>query len=206
MLARSWAVGGGGLSGISGDKLRRGDLGPRAGDKTLIELARRGGATPLTEWSEFMDAFLSKLGVADREGGRSDAEADAEDAWSGLRMPLLGRGVLDDRTGGRGCECCWLFGLRAGGREERRPDLADEGETEGDGIGVVSDVEAKGVGVGEVEEVMERCWRDWAKSPSAAIVSPAPSLGSLDSLPSFFTCRGIGSATVYGLADGGAVT
>lgn len=72
----------------------------------LTELARRGGATPLAEWREFIDAFLRSVGVAEREG------VDAP--CSGLRRELPGRGVLGDLlTAG-------LKGL------EGRPGLGDE--------------------------------------------------------------------------------
>lgn len=33
----------------------------------LLEVVRRGGATPLADWSEFMEAFRRRAGVAERE-------------------------------------------------------------------------------------------------------------------------------------------
>jgi hypothetical protein len=57
---------------------------------------------PLTEWSEFIDAFRSKVGVADREDGTTEADV----LRRGLRIALLGRGEFGDRewsaTGFRG--------------------------------------------------------------------------------------------------------
>lgn len=52
----------------------------------LAELARRSGVTPLTERSEFVEAFLSRAGVPALDGDLTEEELD-----SGLRMALLGR-------------------------------------------------------------------------------------------------------------------
>lgn len=100
-----------GFSGNSGDMLLRGDLPDLGllGDKMLAELARRDGVTPLTECSEFMDAFLSRVGVADRDDGATEAE----ELRRGLRMALLGRGELGDFS------AAGLSGLGAAGRGER---------------------------------------------------------------------------------------
>jgi hypothetical protein len=99
-LATEWGVGIG-SAGSSGEMLLRGDLPVLGllGDRMLAELARRDGATPpLAECSEFMEAFRSRVGVADRDGGAMETE----ELRSGLRMALLGRGVLGERsaTGG----------------------------------------------------------------------------------------------------------
>jgi hypothetical protein len=82
-LATEWGVGECFGGGGSGDMLRRGDLPDLGllGDRTLAELARRDGGTPLAEWSEFIEAFLSKVGVADRDD------------------TLLGSGELGDFSG-----------------------------------------------------------------------------------------------------------
>lgn len=72
--------------------LLSGDLADRLGGEWLEELARRDGATPLTEWSEFMDAFLSRVGVAEREV--EPAQTDA--LRRGARIALRGRGAMDD--------------------------------------------------------------------------------------------------------------
>jgi hypothetical protein len=77
-----------GFSGDSGDRLR-GDLGVVM---MWTELARRCGATPLAEWSEFIEAFLSSVGVAERDGEWFEVEP-----FSGPRMALAGRGELGDR-------------------------------------------------------------------------------------------------------------
>jgi hypothetical protein len=116
-LATEWGVGIGSAGG-SGEMLLRGDLPVLGllGDRMLAELARRDGATPaFAECSEFMEAFRSRVGVADRDGGAMEAE----ELRSGLRMALPGRGVLGERSaaGGRG--------LAPAGREERG-DLAGE--------------------------------------------------------------------------------
>lgn len=91
-LATNSAVGAG-FAGIfsGGDTLLNGDLG----DKTLTELARRGGATPLAEWREFSEAFLSRVGVAEREG-EPFVEAPLRGLRIGLRIELPGRVVLGD--------------------------------------------------------------------------------------------------------------
>src|SRR5512140_3589332 len=91
-----------GLGGSSGDGSRSGDLG----DKRLTELARRGGATPLDECSEFSEAFLSRVGVAERDE---------------LRMELPGRGVLGER-------------LTAGFRGPETSGLGDRGPLAGDEV------------------------------------------------------------------------
>jgi hypothetical protein len=58
----------------------------------LAELERRGGATPLlAEWSEFRDAFRSRVGVPERDG-----VPIAVEPLRGLRIELPGRGVLGD--------------------------------------------------------------------------------------------------------------
>lgn len=88
-LAIELAVGGGGGRAISGGAAPRGDLGARI----LAELERRRGVTPLlAECSELRDAFLRRVGVAEREGVPLEP-------WRGLRMELPGRGVLGDRGG-----------------------------------------------------------------------------------------------------------
>lgn len=88
------------------------------GDRILAELARRGGATPLAEWSEFIDAFLRSVGVPEPVG--------VAPLLSGLRIALAGRGVLGDLL---------ILGLRglavALGRRERGEELAP-GEVEMD--------------------------------------------------------------------------
>lgn len=56
----------------------------------LIELERRGGATPLAECRELSDAFRSKVGVPEREG------VTFGEGWpfKGLRRAWLGRGEV----------------------------------------------------------------------------------------------------------------
>ncbi len=68
----------------------------------LTELARRGGATPLTECSEFSEALRSSVGVADRE--RSRPLADDEAPFRGLRgappprlLATLGERLIEGR-------------------------------------------------------------------------------------------------------------
>jgi hypothetical protein len=77
------------------------------GDKMLAELERRDGVTPLAECSEFMDAFRSKAGEAERVDGTVEAEA----LRRGLRMALPGRGEMGDLS------ATGLSGLGAAGRE-----------------------------------------------------------------------------------------
>ena len=127
--------------------LRRGDLPDLdwLGDKMLAALARRDGVTPLEEWSEFMDAFRSKVGVADRDEGATEAD----ELRRGLRMALPGRGELGElrlrlrltlsTTGLSG-----LSGFGAAGRGER---------------GVLAGEDAAGV-------VMARRFKDCARSPA----------------------------------------
>lgn len=82
-------------AGGSGDMLRRGDFRlADDGDMRLIELERRGGATPLAECRELSDAFRSSVGVAEREGGPFG------EGWpfKGLRRAQLGRGELGFST------------------------------------------------------------------------------------------------------------
>src|SRR6266699_3543538 len=55
-----------GFSRRSGDISPRGNLNAER-DERLTELARRGGATPLAECSEFREALRSRVGVAERE-------------------------------------------------------------------------------------------------------------------------------------------
>lgn len=84
-----------GGAGGSGDILRRGDLRlADDGDLRLMELARRGGATPLAEWRELSDAFRSRVGVAEREG------VPFGEGWpfKGLRRGQPGRGELGFST------------------------------------------------------------------------------------------------------------
>jgi len=73
----------------------------------LAELERRGGATPFAEWSEFRDAFRSKVGVPERDGVPL-----ANEPLRGLRIELPGRGVLGDLV-----DCLTAPG--AGGRGDR---------------------------------------------------------------------------------------
>lgn len=43
-------------------------MGARAGEGDMLpEVVRRGGATLLADWSEFMEAFRRSVGVAERE-------------------------------------------------------------------------------------------------------------------------------------------
>jgi hypothetical protein len=79
----------------------------------LAELARRGGATPFAECSEFRDAFRNSVGVPERDGVPL-----AVAPFKGLRMELPGRGVLGDLIVG-------LTDPEARGRGERG-DLAGE--------------------------------------------------------------------------------
>lgn len=135
-LATEWGVGMG-FSGISGDKLRRGDR-PDLALLTLLEermlavLLRRDGVIPLPECSEFMDALRSRVGVLERD---EDETTEAEVLRSGLRIALSGRLAVGDWS----VTC--LGGADPVGRAER------------------------GVLVGE-EVAMDRRWRDWAKFPS----------------------------------------
>ena len=89
-----------GFSGGSGDMLRRGDLDSE-GDLMLTELARRGGATPLTEceWSEFREAFLSRVGVAERESRPFDDEGPLRGV-RGAALDLTLRELGDRLRGG----------------------------------------------------------------------------------------------------------
>jgi hypothetical protein len=91
--------------------LLRGDLPDLGllGDRMLAALGRRDGVTPLAEWSEFMEAFRSKVGVAEREDGTTEAE----ELRRGLRIALLGRGELGDLS------ATGLSGLGPAGRAER---------------------------------------------------------------------------------------
>lgn len=61
VLAMPLAVGGGGREGSDEKEAREGE-----GDM-LFEVDRRGGATPLADCSEFMEAFRKRVGVAERE-------------------------------------------------------------------------------------------------------------------------------------------
>ena len=109
----------------------------------LAALARRDGVTPLEEWSEFMEAFRSKVGVAERDEGATEAD----ELRRGLRMALPGRGELGElrlrlilSTTGLG----GLSGFGAAARGER---------------GVLAGEEVAG-------EVMARRFKDCARSPS----------------------------------------
>jgi len=109
------------------------------GESRLEELDRRSGATPFAEWSEFIDAFLSSAGVADRDGVPLAAKAPLR----GLRNALPGRGVLGDlaAVGFRGLE--WLVDIWGLGE---RGGFAGEGD--GDGLAI------------------ERRLRDWRRERS----------------------------------------
>ena len=82
----------------------------------LTELARRSGATPLAECREFNDAFLRRVGVAERES------RPLEVPFSGLLGAPRLLATLGERLGGA---------LEGEGRGEERGDLAgDDRESE----------------------------------------------------------------------------
>jgi len=83
------------------------------------KLARRDGpgVTPLAECSEFMEAFRRRVGVAERDGGATEAD----ELRKGLRMALPGRGELG------GWSAVALSGLGAAGRPERGVLAGDDG-------------------------------------------------------------------------------
>ena len=108
---------GAGFSSISGVIPPKGDLNDD-GDMRLTELARRGGATPLADWSEFRDAFLRRVGVAERESRPLEEE--------GPFKGLLGAPRLLATLGER-----LMAALEGEGLGEERGDFAgDDRESE----------------------------------------------------------------------------
>ncbi len=115
VLAMEAAVGGGGgvISSIASDgELPKGERRAE-GDMRWTELARRGGATPLAECSEFSEALRSSVGVAERE---------SRPPLRGLRGPPRLLATLGERL----MVVEEVLGLAGDGRGEERGDLTGE--------------------------------------------------------------------------------
>jgi hypothetical protein len=124
-LATLAAVLGGASGGSSGETLRVASREDGGGgvDTLCTELARRGGATPLTDWRLWVETLRSRAGEEERE-----PEEDSRRVSAVVKLAPLAEGVRD--KGPRELAALgdrFTAGLKGvGGFDARRGDLGGE--------------------------------------------------------------------------------